>query len=71
LILYLKGAKRRGHGAFLKDKLIVEGQTYDLKYLLKNIQLETGGGVNVPADNRLERMEEISQQRRKCCNFCC
>lgn len=35
-----------------------------MKYLLKNIQLETGGGVNIPADNRLERMEEISQQRR-------
>jgi hypothetical protein len=64
LIPYLKDAKRRGHRAFLKkDKLIVNGQAYDLEYLLGNIQLETGTGVLVtPANNRLEGMEEISQQ---------
>jgi hypothetical protein len=64
LIPYLKDAKRREHRAFLKkDKLIVNGQAYDLEYLLGNIQLETGTGELVtPANNRLEGMEEISQQ---------
>lgn len=41
---YLKEAMRRGHRAFLKDELIVNGRTYDLDYLLRNFQLETGSG---------------------------
>jgi hypothetical protein len=66
LIPYLKDAKRRRHRAFLKkDKLIVNGQAYDLEYLLGNIQLETGtGGLDTPANNRLEGLEEISQQNK-------
>jgi hypothetical protein len=62
----LKDATRRGHRAFLKkDKLIVNGRAYELEYLLGNNQLETGtGGLDTPADNRLEGLEEISQQNK-------
>jgi hypothetical protein len=45
--------------------LIVNGWAYDLETLLGNIQLETGtGGVDTPADNRLEGLEEITQQSK-------
>jgi hypothetical protein len=40
LIPYLKNAKKSGYKAFLmKDKLVVEGQTYNLDYMVKSIQL--------------------------------
>jgi hypothetical protein len=43
----------------------VNGRAYDLEYLLGNIQLETGtGGLDNPADNRLEGLEEITQQSK-------
>jgi hypothetical protein len=66
LFPYLKDAKRRGHRAFLKkDKFIVNGRAYGLEYLLGNIQLETGtGDLDTPANNRLEGLEEITQQSK-------
>jgi hypothetical protein len=62
----LKNAKKSGHRSFLKkDKLIVNGRAYDLEHLLGNIQLETvSGGLVTPANNRLEGLEEISQQNK-------
>jgi hypothetical protein len=61
LCLYLKDTEKRGHRAFLKkDKLIVNRQTYDLECLLKNTHPGIGSGVDTPADNRWEGMEEIS-----------
>jgi hypothetical protein len=50
LIPYLKNVTRRGNRAILKkDKLVLSGRTCDLEYLLKDIQLETGSGVDNPA----------------------
>jgi hypothetical protein len=48
-IPYLKDTKKRGLGAFLKDTLVVNGRTYDLDYVVKNIQLgEEGGALDIP-----------------------
>jgi hypothetical protein len=37
--------------------------TYDLDYVVKNIQLGIGDGLGIPAGNSVEESEEISQQR--------
>jgi hypothetical protein len=43
----------------------VNGQAYELEYLLGNIQLETGtGGLDTPVNNRFEGLEKISQQTK-------
>jgi hypothetical protein len=65
LIPHLKDAKQSGLRALLKkDKLVVYGRTYDLVYMVKNIQLGVkSDGLDIPVKNIVETSEEISQQR--------
>jgi hypothetical protein len=55
LIPYLKDTKKSGLRVFLKkDKLVVEGLTYDLDFVVKNIQLGVeGNGLNIPVRNTI------------------
>jgi hypothetical protein len=41
----------------------VNEQTHNLKDLLKNIQLEIGSGVDIPAGKKFEGMQKINHQR--------
>jgi hypothetical protein len=41
----------------------VNEQTHKLKDLLKNIQLEIGSGVDIPAGKKFEGMQKINHQR--------
>jgi ectoine hydroxylase-related dioxygenase (phytanoyl-CoA dioxygenase family) len=46
-----------------KDKLKVNGVTYDIDYLRRDVQLESrSNAVDNPADKSLEVAEEITQQ---------
>jgi hypothetical protein len=61
LISCLKDAKKSGLRVFLKDKLVVNGRTYDLDYVVKNVQQGVEGGVvKIPGRNRVEETKEIS-----------
>jgi hypothetical protein len=64
LIPYLKDAKKRGYKALLKeDKLVVNGQIYDMGYLKEDIQiLEADQGVDKPVVNRSPGSEKMCQQ---------